>query len=205
MPRIILVRHGETDWNTEGRIQAQLDTPLNETGREQATLVAARLTAEPFAAIYSSDLGRAYETAQIIAGNHHVPITSDSRLRELDYGRWAGLTFAEINAQYGAQAEQWWRGDLSAKPHGGEALIDVDARIGAVLAEIRAAHKGQTVLVVSHGGPLAQFVCRALDLVPEKRWHFRFGNTGITEIWHRDGLARLEKLNDTAHLLNANR
>ncbi|MFC1960938.1 histidine phosphatase family protein [Chloroflexota bacterium] len=202
MPRIILVRHGETDWNTEGRIQAQLDTPLNEAGRQQAALVADRLAEQPCAAIYSSDLSRAHETAQIINTHHNLPITTDERLRELDYGRWTGLTFAEIKALDGAQAERWWRGDLNANPHGGETLMDVDARIGVVLAELRANHAGQTVLVVSHGGPLCQFICRALDLPPEKRWHFRFGNTGITELWHRNGVALLERANDTAHLLN---
>ena len=100
MTTILLVRHGETDWNLERRWQGHIDRPLNDVGRAQARALADRLDSEPFAAVYSSDLARARETAEIVAAAHGLPVHLDPRLREADVGEWSGLTADEIERRY---------------------------------------------------------------------------------------------------------
>src|SRR5690349_15996562 len=100
MTTLLLARHGETDWNREGRWQGWADPPLNELGRRQATRLAEQLRTIPFDAVYSSDLRRAHETAEILAAPHAVPIVVDPALREIDIGSWSGLTRAEIAARF---------------------------------------------------------------------------------------------------------
>src|SRR5437667_11321226 len=100
MTTLLLARHGETDWNREGRWQGWADPPLNEAGREQARALAEQLRTMPFDAVYSSDLRRAHETAEIVGRPHHVPIRVDRDLREIDIGSWSGLTRAEIDVQF---------------------------------------------------------------------------------------------------------
>src|SRR5215211_8136133 len=97
---ILLARHGETDWNREGRFQGWADPPLNDAGRAQAQALAERLREMPFDAVYASDLRRAFETAEIVAASHGVPVTPDPGLREVDIGSWSGLTRAEIEERF---------------------------------------------------------------------------------------------------------
>ena len=97
---ILLARHGETDWNREGRWQGWADAPLNDTGRAQARELAEQLRSTPFDAVYSSDLSRAHETAEIVAAPHGVPVISDAGLREIDVGSWSGLTRAELQERF---------------------------------------------------------------------------------------------------------
>jgi len=135
---ILLARHGETDWNREGRYQGHADEPLNDTGREQSRELASRLRAEPVAAVYSSDLRRASETASIVAQELGLAVVPDSRLREIDVGSWQGRTRAE----------------LDGAPWDGETYDQHRARAVAALADIAAAHPDARVLVVAHGGTL---------------------------------------------------
>ena len=105
--RILLVRHGETDWNATGRIQGHNDTPLNAAGRQQALRAAQRLALQPVRGLYSSDLARAYETAMIIGEPLGLTVVTSPRLRERRYGAWEGLTAAEIQARYPEQFAMW--------------------------------------------------------------------------------------------------
>jgi broad specificity phosphatase PhoE len=146
MTTIVLVRHGETDWNLERRVQGHTDRPLNETGRAQAVALAELLATERFDAVYSSDLQRARDTAALIAERHELDVIETSGLREKNFGSWEGLTDTEILARFpDARNGQW--GDE-------ENGDDLAVRVVAELERIAAEHSDGHVLVVSHGGPM---------------------------------------------------
>jgi broad specificity phosphatase PhoE len=144
---LILARHGETDWNRDGIWQGHGDPPLNELGRRQAAELAERLAETELDALYSSDLRRAYETAEIISGAKGLEITAEPDLREMDVGSWSGLTSEEIATHFPEMTY-----------HDGEQREAFDDRIIGVLYRIAGAHEGGHVLVVTHGG-----VVRALE------------------------------------------
>ena len=147
MTTILLVRHGETDWNLHRRVQGQSDTPLNETGREQARALAQELAGEALDAAYSSDLVRAHETARIVAAEQGLEVTAIRDLRERHFGTWEGLTDQEIFARFPQAAKGGSWGDAETKEEMAQRVLDA-------LQRIAAAHPGGHVLVVSHGGPL---------------------------------------------------
>jgi probable phosphoglycerate mutase len=198
--RLLLVRHGETIWNAERRMQGATDVPLSEAGRAQAVQLAARLKDEPIAAIYASDLQRASETAAILADIHDLPVQTDSRLREQSKGEWEGLTWPEIDAQYPGAAQRW-RADRSQPPSSGEGVSAVADRVRAALDAIRAAHGGEdTVLLVGHGMAMRTLICVALGIDPMIGWQFVLGNTALSELRFSADRALLVRLNDTGHL-----
>ncbi len=155
MTRLFLVRHGETDWNVEGRWQGQADVPLNARGRQQALEVAQRLAEEGLQAIYSSDLQRALHTAQALADLTGLPVRADPRLREIHQGEWQGLLEAEIRARYAERFSQRLQDPLSVAPPGGETVQQVRQRALSALAEIVSRHSQERVAVVAHGFILA--------------------------------------------------
>jgi len=170
MTTILLARHGETDWNRDGRWQGWADPPLNETGREQARALAQELRATPFDAAYASDLRRASETAEIVAAPHGVPVMLDPDLREIDIGSWSGLTRAEI-------AERFPDG---RRPDG-ETHAQQAARVRAAVVRIAREHPGGRVLVVGHGGTIRSIH----DLISETPYH-PIANCGVLEAHFRD-------------------
>ena len=147
MTRILLVRHGETDWNLTRRLQGHSDRPLNETGREQARGLVAELADEELEAVYSSDLLRAQETARIAAEARGLNVTALPELRERHFGSWEGLTDEEIHERFPEEVADGVLGD-------GESRDELDRRILRALSRIADEHPDATVLVVSHGGPL---------------------------------------------------
>ncbi len=151
MTEILLARHGETDWNREGRFQGHADPPLNEAGRAQARALAERLAEVELDAIYSSDLRRARETAEIVAAAKGLTVTTDPGLREVDVGSWSGLTRGEIADRF-PDAEQ----------HDGESAEEHLARVLAAVDRIARAHTGGRILIVSHGGSLRRLHTHAL-------------------------------------------
>ena len=156
---LLLLRHGESVWNAEGRWQGQADPPLSARGVRTACAIAELLAPARFGAIYCSDLSRARQTAELIATALGAPApVADGRLRERDIGRWAGLTDAEISARWSGQPQQWRTAEASAPPSGGETAAAVVRRALESLAAIRSAHGGARILVVSHGG-----LIRSLD------------------------------------------
>lgn len=204
MLRLFLVRHGETDWNVTRRYQGQTDIELNEAGRLQAQLLALRLADQTFDAIYASDLKRAWETAQIIAEQTGTGVQSEPRLRELRFGLIEGLTWAEAQEKHPEVIAHWLE-DRENPPPDGEKASAFTARISALMADLRARHDDQTVLLVAHGGPLAELIRQALGMPPEGRWAFEIGNTSVSElhVYGEDGhrFARLSRLNDMTHLV----
>ena len=202
MVRVILVRHGETLWNEEERYQGASDLPLSGRGELQARRLAARLASESIGLIYSSDSNRALQTAAEIAAHHGRQVCADPRLREMDFGVWEGLTYSEIGERY-PQALARWEGDpFATAPPGGESLAQLATRVGDVLDDIRKPGEAETVLVVSHGGPLRVVLCLALGLAPADHWRFRLDPGSVSELYLYPEGAILALLNDRHHLLS---
>ncbi len=198
--RLILVRHGETDWNVQARYQGHTDVPLNGTGRAQATALGQRLAREKIDVLYASDLQRARSTAEAIASRHGLPVRSDPRLRELDWGDWGGLTHGEIEARAPRELAAWMADLMGAAPPGGESLATLAARVQGMLADIVSHHQGQTVLLVAHGGPLRVLLCLALGLELQLQDRFRLDSASLSELALYEEHSMLIRLNDTSHL-----
>jgi len=199
LKRLILVRHGETEWNRQHRYQGQAGLPLNEVGLQQAGLLAARLESEDVDVIYASDLDRAVQTAQVIAGRHGLPVRVDQRLREMSFGDWEGLSYAEIRAGWPDGLNAWVNDSLSAAPPGGETLAEVAARMQSFLDDV-IVRGGRAILVVSHGGPLRVLLCLALGLDVQAHWRFRIDTASVSELQVYTEDAVLVRMNDTCHL-----
>jgi broad specificity phosphatase PhoE len=149
---ILLARHGETDWNREGRFQGHADPPLNETGRAQAAELSATLAREEIVAVYSSPLRRAMETAEVIAAAHGLEPIAVAALREVDVGSWEGLTRSEVEQRFPDQYARWLEGSQGWED--GETYEQMGKRVVAALLELAASHNGERILAVTHGGPI---------------------------------------------------
>lgn len=160
MTQLCLVRHGQTDWNLEGRYQGQSDVPLNENGFVQAMQLAEQLKGETFAAIYSSDLLRARQTAQPVAKMLGMPVQIEPRLREINQGEWEGVLVEDIRARYAELWSQRTVDPASVRPPGGETVGEVAARVYAALDDIARLFPTERALIVSHGLSIATAICR---------------------------------------------
>jgi probable phosphoglycerate mutase len=200
--RIIAIRHGETAWNVDTRIQGQLDIPLNTMGRWQASRVAQALAEESIQAIYASDLLRAWETAGAIAQATGLPLQANEGLRERGFGDFQGKTFAEIEALWPEQSRQWRARHPEWAPPGGESLIALRARIVAAASELAARHLGEQIVLVAHGGVM-DVLYRAATGQPEqapRSW--QLGNAAINRLlWTPEGFT-VVGWSDTRHLEN---
>ena len=154
---LVLVRHGETDWNRDRRVQGHSDIPLNDTGRAQAKELAKQLSGEHLAAVFASDLARARETAEIATAGTDLDVRELVDLRERHFGTWEGLTDDDIRARFPESRTGPW-GD-------GETVDEMSARVVAALRAIAVEHVGVTVLVTTHGGPI-RAVLRAVGTEP---------------------------------------
>lgn len=165
MTRLWLVRHGQTDWNLQGRYQGQTDPPLNATGVQQAELAAQMLCGRKYAALYSSDLQRARATAEIIGRQLGLEVIVDQRLREVNLGAWEGMLVDDIQAQYPEEWEARQRDRLRFRvPGGGESVMDVAERMWPAVDDLACRHPGQDIILVSHGLALATILCRVQDV-----------------------------------------
>ena len=159
MTKIILLRHGETEWNRLGKYQGQSDIALSEKGRCQAQTLAAHFPVRTLQAAYASDLQRAMETARVATSSFGCTVTAEPRLREVNFGDWEGLTYAQISAGWPEAMEKFFQlPDLLEIPHG-ETFAEVQQRAMAALEEIAAAHEGETVLAAAHGAVNRLVVC----------------------------------------------
>ena len=152
MTTILLARHGETDWNRDGRFQGHADPPLNAAGRRQAVELSAALAREQLAAVYSSPLRRAVETAEVIATAHGLEPVPVNALREVDVGAWQGLTSAEVEKRFPEQHARWLHYGQGWED--GETYEQMGERVVAALLDLAAAHDGNRILAVTHGGPI---------------------------------------------------
>ncbi len=208
MPKttLLLIRHGETDDNRALIFQGQQGRGLNDRGREQAERLAARLAraARPAAraALYSSDLERARETAAILGRALGLTATLDVNLRETYLGAWEGLSYAEIAARFPDEYAAWRAGRDVKRGGAGETYAELGARVARAVDRIAAAHAGGVAIVVSHGAALKTFAARVLQVPTEGLRAFRVqANTGVTLVEREEeGAYRLLAWNDDAHL-----
>jgi probable phosphoglycerate mutase len=198
--RIFALRHGQTAWNAERRLQGHIDIPLDDTGRWQAQRLAQALAGEDLAAIYSSDLQRALATAQAVAGTTGAPITTDPHLRERAFGRFEGHVYADITRLWPEEAERWRRREPDFPPGGGEALVDFYSRCVTAVSAWAERHPGQAIAVVAHGGVLDCLYRAAtgLDLVAPRSW--QLGNAAVNRLLYREDGFCLVGWDDAAHL-----
>jgi alpha-ribazole phosphatase len=199
--RVLLSRHGQTDFNAGARFQGQTDTPLSDLGREQARRLGERLAREDIDAAYASDLSRARETAEIALAERAIPVRLDARLREVAFGRWEGLTFAEIERKYPGDVVARERDRVHfAQPGGGESLVQLGARVQAFIAEVLPRHEGRSVLMVAHGGTVNAAISTLLD-IPLTSWsRLRNNNGNVSVIEFGSSGPCLRHFNDTCHL-----
>lgn len=196
MTRILLARHGETAWNREGRWQGHADIELDPAGRRQARALAARLAPQGIAALWTSDLARALETAAAIATATGVEAAVDPDLREVDVGDWSGLTRADVHARDPAWHAAWARGEAPAYP-GGETYAQLYERANRAFERIVRAHPGETAVVVCHGGTIRAIVSEVVGLGPRDRWRIATGqNCSVTRIEVDGDRAALVTLNE---------
>ena len=202
--RILAIRHGETDWNLDNRIQGQLDIGLNATGRQQAARLARALGAgEPILALHASDLSRARDTAAAIGHAVGRPVSLHAGLRERDFGDFQGLRFTDIEARWPDAAQRWRRREPDWAPPGGESLRSMRDRVLATVEALGAAHAGELIVLVAHGGVLDLLYRAAtgLDLQAARTW--QLANTGVNRLlWTPQGLS-LVGWADTSHLDDA--
>lgn len=200
--RVFLVRHGETPWNAERRIQGQIDIDLSPEGRRQARQVGLCLRSEEIDAVISSDLARARSTAELAveAMGGEIPIHIEPRIRELVLGEFEGRYVADLQRDYPEEWAAWRRDALRNRPPGGEELPALLARCRAALDEWTPRYSGRSIMLVTHGGPLRALTLALLGLPLEFYPRLRVDNCGITRIIYGDGGPVLAAYNETGHL-----
>jgi 2,3-bisphosphoglycerate-dependent phosphoglycerate mutase len=198
--RILAIRHGETAWNADGRVQGHLDIALNDRGREQARALAGALAGETIDAVYSSDLQRARETAEAFALPAGLMVRTDVQLRERMFGRLEGLTFAEIEQRWPEDAARWRQREPDFAVGGGESLRVFYARCVEAATRLAAAHAGQTIALVAHGGVLDVLYRAAarIELQAPRTW--QLGNASINRLLYSPEGFALVGWSDRAHL-----
>jgi 2,3-bisphosphoglycerate-dependent phosphoglycerate mutase len=198
--RLVLVRHGQSTWNREHRIQGQLDPPLSDEGRRQAELVGHRLAGRRFAGFYSSDLKRAFETSQAIETAIGHPADPMPGLREIFLGDWEGLRTDDLAQRFPEAWARWTEEpDWDLVP-GGEGGAPFETRVAAALDEILERHRRGDVLVVTHGGVIQIALHRVVGRPSRGLFPFKIQNASITVIEKRDGRMIIGSVNDTGHL-----
>ncbi len=201
--KIILIRHGITDWNLVRRYQGHTDVPLNEQGREQARELAMMLEKMPIAAIYSSDLVRAYETAKIIAEGRSIPIYKLRELRETHFGNWEGLTIEEIHEKFPEDVERLKKDPIHGLRPGGESRGIMFERVKKKVLEIAKKHPNQTIAIVAHEGTIAAATCALTgEEFREHRQKYRLDNTSYNILEQENGKWHLRHQGKKSDYLN---
>ena len=201
MTRIILVRHGETTWNIEGRYQGQEDTPRSERGLQQGHLLAEGLRNIPIDFAISSPLQRSYQTCKFCAELHGLEVNTDDRLLEINHGSWEGVLAANIQKQYPVEFALWHsQPEKVQMPGGGESLEDVRKRVRAAFDEYAKKYDGKTILVAAHDAVNKAIICDLLGLGMEHFWQIKQDNTCINVLEYNDGVWRVVLLNSTNHM-----
>jgi probable phosphoglycerate mutase len=197
---VIAVRHGETAWNAQLRIQGHTDIPLNERGQWQAARLATALADEGVQVVYSSNLLRAHQTAQAVARRCGLTVQHDDGLRERHFGEFEGLTFEEIEQRLPEEALRWRHREPGFAPGGGETLQDFYARSVAACTALAARHPGQAVLLVAHGGVLDCLHRAAVRVALDAPRTWQVGNATVNRLLFSEGAFSLVGWNDDNHL-----
>jgi broad specificity phosphatase PhoE len=197
---LLLVRHGESTWNHERRIQGQLDPPLSDHGREQAARLGRRLAGRPFTGFYTSDLRRAIETSSLIGQAVGIEPTPIALLREIYLGEWEGLNTEELAARFPKAWAGWTQEPNWDLVPGSEGSAAFEARVEAALDSIFKRHPAGDVLVVTHGGVIQIALHHAIGRPGRGIFAFRIQNTSISVIERRNGRLVVSGVNDIGHL-----
>lgn len=203
--RLVMVRHGETDFNRERRVQGHLDVPLNATGMAQARAIAQRLASFPLVHCVASDLARAADTARQIAARHGLDVEFTPDLREAHLGVLQGRLYDESSHILRLEADDVPHNDIRTGPPGGESLLDVRRRAQRFVRQLT--KRAPTlpdgdILIVGHGGSLRAVLAVVLGLPTTAAWAFRFHNCALTIVdWNPAGRSLLVCYNDSAHLV----
>ncbi len=205
MPRLLLVRHGITEFNITRRFAGYTDIDLPATGCTQAECLRDRLATEKIDFVYCSDLKRAMSTAEIALGEHQIPITTCPELREIHYGLLEGMTFQEISSRYPEVAASVSHFTPQLEFPGGESFPGVTERVSKFTERLKEHAPTDTILIVSHGGPLRTLVCHLLGIDQQHWWQMRFDNASLSIIEVLPQRAVISLLNDTSHLKNENK
>jgi alpha-ribazole phosphatase len=202
--KLLLTRHGQTDWNIAGRYQGQSDIPLNQTGQSQAEGLARRLSSETIHAVYSSDLLRAVDTARKILNMQEraAALHEDRRWRELSFGDWEGMNYKEMSAHSPDVFAKWMLDPQHVSTPNGETLEHLAERVHAAFVELKNKHKDETVLVVSHSGALQVLLAFTLGVDLNRYWQFRISQASLSELHVFPDSVTLNLLNDTTHLID---
>ena len=198
--RLILVRHGQTDWNQENRVQGFSDIGLNEVGRNQAERLARALKLEGIEAIYSSPLKRTLETARAISRFHQVKVETDDGLKELNTGELEGLTSGELRSRYGEFMKEWMRDATAVRMPGGESLTELQDRAWASIHRIKDKYPNGAVIVVSHNFAILSIICKALGFPLSGFRKLKQDEAAVNIIELGERGATLALFNDTCHL-----
>ena len=187
MTEIIIIRHGETEWNKTGRFQGHSDIALSQEGRAQAAALGRNLAVDDVDAIYASDLTRAMETAAPLAKRFGLEVIPDAALRELNFGAWEGRNFHDVNAEYPGAMKNFYN--------------DPELRVAGRVRGIAEEHCGKRVIIVSHGASIRILFADILAMPIRSIWHISQLNTAVNRIrFEDDGFAVVSLMNDTSHL-----
>jgi broad specificity phosphatase PhoE len=198
--RLVLIRHGETDWNREARYQGHRDTALSEIGRAQAEAAGRLLAGQRLHAVWSSPLRRARETAAAIAAPQGLAVQVEEAFAEMRFGEWEGLTVDEVSARFPGLHRMWLETPHLVDVPGGETLDFLRARVLKGLRGLRAAHDGQTVCLVTHGMTSRILILEALGLDLDRLWSLQTSFTGISELEFRGDWSVVHRMNTLVHL-----
>ena len=200
MLRIFLIRHGETEWNRQNRLQGKSDVHLSPEGIHQAMTLAEHLPFKHADAIYSSDLSRAFETAKIIAEKFNLKVKTMPELRETDFGDWEGRFISELFEESPKSFGKFFTDPERCHPPHGETFLEAQARVMIGIREIIANHDDQNIVVVSHGAIIRLIIGAALDMPIHKMWAIGQFNMALNVLRVDDGEITVELMNSTAHL-----
>jgi probable phosphoglycerate mutase len=198
--RILAVRHGETAWNVDTRLQGQIDISLNSTGQEQARRLAEALAEEGVEAIVASDLVRARDTAQAVAQRIGLPLATDKGLRERHFGIFQGHTYAEVEQRWPEESARWRKREPEFGAPGGETLAAFYERCVQTASRLAAAHPGRTLLLVTHGGVLDCLYRAASRIALNAPRTWELANTGVNRLLYTPEGFTLVGWGDTQHL-----
>lgn len=198
--KMLLIRHGETEWNRVLRYQGQKNVELNDRGKNQAVKIAKRLAEKEIDVLYSSDLDRAAETADIIAEVQQKPVERDQRLREMDFGQWEGLNYDRIKNNHPERFKKWYNDPTSVNPPEGEYLSQFQQRIISSFTEIKESHEGEKIAIITHGGVIRVWLAHLLQMPLGKYWRLEVDNTSLSIVKFYDRYPVLKLLNSTSHL-----
>lgn len=196
---LLLIRHAETDWNREGRIQGYCDSPLSDEGRAQTMKLWKRLSKMKFSAAYSSDSGRCIDTARRALGRSDIPLETTADLRERNLGKWEGRLWPDV-AKEDAEGAVQYKKSARFKPPEGETWLEMQERVNRAVSRILTEQTGRKVVIFTSGGPVRSTVMSAVKADADGWAGWSTWNTGVSTLENKEGLWRLVKFNDTSHL-----